>query len=77
MREIGDDCFRHPEALFSLRFGVLGIEQDVHSSLVELDVSAHRQGCKASATDNPEAEQHQHEPIPVLAICHLVYSVAF
>src|SRR6185369_12343450 len=77
VHEVGDNRFRHPEALFSLGFSIPGIEQNAHSRLVELEVSAHGEGRKASATDVPEAEQDQHETIAVLAICHFAFGESF
>jgi hypothetical protein len=56
VHEIGEEQFRHREALRSLAFGVLWIKQNVYSIRVELKVSADCESDDAAAPDRPEAE---------------------
>ena len=58
-QEIGEELLGHPEALGTLRLGVLRIEKNVHPGSIELEMPADGEGGDAAAADQPEAEQGQ------------------
>ena len=72
-QEIGKELIlRYPEALGTLRLGVLRIEKHVRPGSIELDMPTDRKGGDAAPTDQPKAEQGQDEAITILDLSPLV-----
>src|SRR5262245_54017694 len=64
MLEIGEELLvRYPEALGTLRLGVLRIENYVRPCGIEFKVPANRKGGDTAPSDEPEAEETQKQPV--------------
>jgi hypothetical protein len=75
VHDVGHELLRYPEALRALGLGVIRMQEDIHSCVIELKMTADGESGKAATAYRPEAFQGQQQPVAILKFTLLVWAV--